>query len=266
MLVHGIGSSQGGPRAADHQGAGAGGPAPGRDVPGPLPARAVRRPAAAGRDRDRARARPAAAARRRAGLDAGRLGPGRRAVAAGQPAPGRRHGHPDDHPRPVHGGALRRQDRGHVPRPDRRARHRQRGRPQPAAPLYQGAAVGRAQARPAGHVGAADPHRRDARPGRRPARLPVPSALPDRGGSVPDRRPCAPGCRSRLTWPLPPGRVHHDTTGPVPRGSRPCASCTASRDDDDYAWMRDHAAPALREYLAAERAYYDARDPAPGRR
>ena len=30
------------------------------------------------------------------------------------------------------------------------------------------------------------------------------------------------------------------------------------RDIDDYAWMRDHDAPLLREYLAAERAYYDA--------
>jgi oligopeptidase B len=29
-------------------------------------------------------------------------------------------------------------------------------------------------------------------------------------------------------------------------------------DSDDYAWMRDHAAPAFRDYLAAERAYYDA--------
>jgi oligopeptidase B len=27
---------------------------------------------------------------------------------------------------------------------------------------------------------------------------------------------------------------------------------------DSYAWMRDHAAPALRDYLVAERAYYDA--------
>lgn len=31
------------------------------------------------------------------------------------------------------------------------------------------------------------------------------------------------------------------------------------RDTDDYAWMRDHDAPAMRDYLAAERAYYDAR-------
>jgi oligopeptidase B len=29
-------------------------------------------------------------------------------------------------------------------------------------------------------------------------------------------------------------------------------------DQDDYAWMRDHADPALGAYLAAERAYYDA--------
>ncbi len=31
------------------------------------------------------------------------------------------------------------------------------------------------------------------------------------------------------------------------------------RDVDNYAWMRDHSAPAMQEYLAAERAYYDAR-------
>jgi oligopeptidase B len=30
------------------------------------------------------------------------------------------------------------------------------------------------------------------------------------------------------------------------------------RDSDDYAWMRDHDAPALADYLAAERAFYDA--------
>ncbi len=29
-------------------------------------------------------------------------------------------------------------------------------------------------------------------------------------------------------------------------------------DVDNYAWMRDHDAPAMRDYLAAERAYYDA--------
>jgi oligopeptidase B len=30
------------------------------------------------------------------------------------------------------------------------------------------------------------------------------------------------------------------------------------RDPDDYAWMRDHDAPALLDYLAAERSFYDA--------
>jgi oligopeptidase B len=30
------------------------------------------------------------------------------------------------------------------------------------------------------------------------------------------------------------------------------------RDVDNYAWMRDHSAPEMRDYLAAERAYYDA--------
>ncbi len=29
-------------------------------------------------------------------------------------------------------------------------------------------------------------------------------------------------------------------------------------DPDDYAWMRDHERPALRDYLAAERGFYDA--------
>jgi oligopeptidase B len=29
-------------------------------------------------------------------------------------------------------------------------------------------------------------------------------------------------------------------------------------DPDDYAWMRDHGRPELRDYLTAERGYYDA--------
>ena len=31
-----------------------------------------------------------------------------------------------------------------------------------------------------------------------------------------------------------------------------------SSDPDDYAWMRDHGRPELRDYLTAERGYYDA--------
>ncbi len=81
-----------------------------------------------------------------------------------------------------------------------------------------------------------------------PLRLPVPSALPDRGGSVPDRRPCAPGSavgsRHRS-----PGRVSPDMSGPVAPRVPSVRELHGRRDEDDYAWMRDHAAPALREYL-----------------
>ena len=42
------------------------------------------------------------------------------------------------------------------------------------------------------------------------------------------------------------------------RACRRSVSCTATRVTDDYAWMRDPDDPAFREYLAAERAYYDA--------
>jgi oligopeptidase B len=49
-------------------------------------------------------------------------------------------------------------------------------------------------------------------------------------------------------------------SGPAPEAPRmpTVRELHGRRDEDDYAWMRDHAAPALREYLAAERAYYDA--------
>ena len=85
----------------------------------PLPARALGRPAAAGGDRGGARARAEAADRRRARLDARRLGPRGDPGAARRPAPGR-DGRADDHARPLDRGALRRPDRRDVPRPDRR--------------------------------------------------------------------------------------------------------------------------------------------------
>ncbi len=140
-----------------HQRPGTGRAGPGRAVPGAPPARAVRRPAAAGHDRRGSGAGPGPAARRRARLDAGRVGPGRRAFAAGWAAPGRGHGHPHDHPRPVHGRALRRPYRGHVPGPDRGAGPGAGCGPQPAASLHPGAAVRGAPSRspPAQH--AADP-------------------------------------------------------------------------------------------------------------
>ena len=82
--------------------------------------------ASASRSR-RPRARARAARRRRAGLDARRLGARRRSCAARRAAP-QRPRHPDDHPRPVDRRALRRPDRRHVPRPDRRGGPGPRGR------------------------------------------------------------------------------------------------------------------------------------------
>ncbi len=59
--------------------------------------------------------------------------------------------------------------------------------------------------------------------------------------------------------PQPPASAHLDPPGP-PRAPRvPSArDLHGVVDVDNYAWMRDHAAPALRDYLVAERAYYDA--------
>ena len=73
-----------------------------------------------------------------------------------------------------------RADRGHVPRPDRGARPRGRGRAKPAAPVHEGAALGRPAARPARPDAAADPAGGDAGRGRDPERLPLPSTLPGR--------------------------------------------------------------------------------------
>ena len=67
-------------RCADAARAGAAHPA--RALPGQVPARAVRRPAPAGRDRPGARRRPGGAAGRRAGVHARRLDPARRAQPA----------------------------------------------------------------------------------------------------------------------------------------------------------------------------------------
>ena len=143
------------------------------------PARAVRRPAPARRDRGRPRARARAARRGRARLDARRVDPGRHPGAPRRPAEvGARDSH--DHARPLDRRALRRSDRGDVPRADRRGGAGPRGRRQPAAPVHAGAHLGRSEARSARPGDGADPDRRDAEPGARPARLPFPSALPRR--------------------------------------------------------------------------------------
>ena len=93
---------------------------PGRPRPGPvrrpLPARAVRRPAAAGRCGPGARRRPGRAADGRAVL--GRRPDRARPAAGGVPAPAGRRPQDDraGHPRPRRGGAARRPDRGARPR------------------------------------------------------------------------------------------------------------------------------------------------------
>ena len=81
---------------------------------------------------------------------------------------------PGRHPRPRPGLEHRRPGRGDVPRPNRRDRHDRADPCRAAAPVHQGAALGRARARP---VGSADPHRRGSRPDEHPGWLPVPSAL-----------------------------------------------------------------------------------------
>ena len=63
----------------------------------------------------------------------------------------------------------------------------------PAAPVHRGAALGRPRARRGRRARAAahHPHRRRPRPERQALRLPVPSALPGRAGSLPRRAPAA---------------------------------------------------------------------------
>ena len=81
----------------------------------PPPARAVRRPAAARRDRPRARVAARAAGRRRAGVDARRVDPARRAEPARRPAARGGPRRALHHPRPRHGPALQRRDHGAEP-------------------------------------------------------------------------------------------------------------------------------------------------------
>ena len=143
-------------------------PAPGRALLPALPARAVRRPAPAGRHRRRAGARAGGAGRRRAGVVAGRIGARRDPGAAAAAA--RRAGSVGARrdPRPRAGLEHRRPDRGDVPRPDRRERPDRAGARRPVAPLHPGPAVGRAR-EPRTWSRSCSPASRRTRPGSRPA-------------------------------------------------------------------------------------------------
>src|SRR5580693_1944350 len=74
----------------------------------------------------------------------------------------------------------------------------------------------------------------------------------DNGRLVPERIP-APHHRDRQAHPHPPG--YHRGVPPGPGPAPPVA--LAAGGPDPYAWMRDRDLPALRDYLAAERAWYD---------
>src|SRR5207248_6634054 len=75
-------------------------------------------------------------------------------------------------------------DRSHVPRPNRGGGAGRGRRAEPAAPVYKGAALGRAAARPARPSEATDPAGRDAGRGVHSDRLPLPSPVPGRDRSV----------------------------------------------------------------------------------
>ena len=122
---------------------------PGGGLRGALPARAVRRPAPAGRHRRRPGHGPRGHRRRRAGVDARRVDPDRAAAADARPARRARADLPVHHPRPVAGLGHRRPDRGHVPRQDHGDRAGRGGHPLAAQPVHAGARVGVAVARPA---------------------------------------------------------------------------------------------------------------------
>ena len=103
----------------------------------------------------------------------------------------------DDHARPLDGRPLRRPDRGHVPRPDRRGRPDARGDREPAAPLHARAPLRGAEARPARPRDPSDPPRGDAELDPHPGRLPLQPPLPDGDRGVQDRRSRSSGGRRR---------------------------------------------------------------------
>ena len=220
----------------------------------PLPARALGRPAPARRDRRGAGARAEAADRRRAGVDARRLGARRHPVAARRAAPRAAWAilmithdlstaaHFADRIAVMYLGRI--VEEGPAKEVVRNPRH-----------PYTKALISVVPKRdPRDCDRAADPDRRDAEPGARPARLPLPPALPDRAGELPQRptRSCAgrrrPTTASPASWRDAPRRGphprrepalarHRRAGGPLPdrrpqrdhRRCRACASATPRR-------------------------------------
>jgi hypothetical protein len=175
----------------------------------PLPARALGRPASAHRHRAGAHDEPELRRRRRADLDARRQHPHLDHGADDQARPGARRLLPVHHPRP-RGRALHvRPNRRDVPREDRRDRaDRGDARPNPHAPLHQGAAVGGAGAGPLLRA-----HPRSRSRGRSPSRstpprVPVHRALPV-GGEVCHDNEHPPLEEGQGRWRRPPNPSRH---------------------------------------------------------
>ena len=215
---------------------------PGEAFPGQVPARAVRRPAPAGRFRPGARRPPDRAAGRRAGVHAGRLDPAGDAEPARRSAPALQPGHAVHHPRHRLGPVLRRRGAGHVRRRDRGARPGRGGHPAAGPSLHAAARrLVPGPRQPRQHV--APRCQRDPAPG--PAanqnsgaggdsRLPVQSQVPARRGPLPGGGPdppahhghagrglLAPGRSRSGARPGPAGRrTHNPKSKPTPPNTR----------------------------------------------
>ena len=172
---------------------------PAADIAQTFPLRAERRPAAAGRLRAGARVPAEADRRRRAGLDARRLDPGRRPQPDGRAARARGRLVPLHHPRrrerPLH---RRPRPRACTPATSSRKARPRTSCSNPKHPYTQLLALGRARsarrARPRRRA-----RRRRAAEGRRSRSrgLPLPAALPARGRAVRDRDAAATRARAR---------------------------------------------------------------------
>ena len=171
----------------------------------PLSARVLGRPAPAHRHRPRAGGGAGLHRGRRAGLGAGRVGPGAGAEPAAGPAARPGPDHAVRGPRPGGGGLPVRRSRGDVPGPRDGTRPHQRGI-RPAAPLYSRPAVGRAGAGPARAALAHPAQGRHSQPGQPAVGLRVPHPLSARDRGL--RRAAAAGgqCRPGASCGLYPPR------------------------------------------------------------
>ena len=171
----------------------------------PLPARAVRRHAPAGGDRDGPGLRAEGAPGRRADDGARRDGAGPDPRAAGAALGRARAGADPGDPRPAGGGPGVPAGGRDVRRADRRERAGRHAVPRARPPVHAAAVRGHARPRRL-EAGGLDP-RRAAAPRRAAGRLPVPAALRPGDRDLRDGRPRVPAARRAPRGGLPPGRA-----------------------------------------------------------